>query len=189
MLNNLFNTIFNKSTDSVKPMSDTTTDAKPTNMVNKSELDEAMDDYRRLKNRFDKTIAEQTKAEIKSFAIKVISIISDFESGGDIISQMVVSKLKALLATYNIVPMGVNVGDAFNVKYHNAIRQEENVATTDDNTIMVVSSIMRDGYVMEDEVISYAMVSVKPWCRTENNTSMDESDSSKPVDNNYVSCE
>lgn len=188
MFNDLFNALFNKSTDSVKPMTETTTDTNPTNMVNKSELDEAMDDYRRLKNRFEKTIAEQSKTTIKEFAIKVISIISDFENGGDIISQMVVNKLKALLATYNIVPMGVNVGDVFNVKYHNAVRQEEN-EVSDDNMIMVVSSVMRDGYVMDDEVISYAMVSVKPWCRTENSTSMEESNSPKTVENNFVSCE
>ena len=63
MLNDLFNTIFNKPTDIVKPMTDTV-DTKPTNMVNKAELDEAMDDYRRLKNRFDKSVAEQSKAKI-----------------------------------------------------------------------------------------------------------------------------
>jgi molecular chaperone GrpE (heat shock protein) len=186
MLNDLFNTIFNKSTESIKPMSEITIDNKSTNMVKKSELDEAMDDYRRLKNRFDKSVAEQSKATIKAFAIKIITIISDFESGGDIISQMVVNKLKALLETYNIVPMHVNVGDAFNVKYHNAVQQEENVAVTDDNTIMVVSSVLRDGYVMDGEVISYAMVSVKPWCRTENSTSMDETDKSNPP---YMFCE
>ena len=187
MLNDLFNSILNKSTNSVKPMSDTTTDTKPTDMVNKSVLDEAMDDYRRLKNRFDKSIAEQSKATIKAFAIKIITIISDFESGEDIISQMVVNKLKALLETYNIVPMHVNVGDVFNVKKHNAVRQDENVAVTDDNTIMVVSSVMRDGYVMDDDVISYAMVSVKPWCRTMNSsTSMDETDRENP---SYLSCE
>lgn len=186
MFNDLINTIFNKSTESIKPMSEITIDTKSTNMVKKSELDEAMDDYRRLKNRFDKTVAEQSKTTIKSFAIKIITIISDFESGSDVISQMVVRKLKALLETYNIVPMHVNVGDAFNVKYHNAVRQEENVAVTDDNTIMVVSSVLRDGYVMDDEVISYAMVSVKPWCRTENSTSMDETDKSNPP---YMFCE
>lgn len=188
MLNDLFNTLFNKTTCSAKPMSDITVDAKPSNMVCKSELDEAIDDYHRLKNRFDKTVAEQSKTTIKEFAIKIITIIGDFSSGGDVISQMIVSKLNALLATYNIVPMRVNVGDVFDVKYHNAVHQEENVGS-DDNTIMVVSSVICDGYVMDDEVVSYAMVSVRPWCRTENSTSMDETNISKPVEDTYMSCE
>lgn len=188
MFNDLFNTLFSKpnsgaatSTD-VKP-----TVSTPTDMVRKSELDEAMNDYRRLKSRFDKTVAEQSKSTIKAFATKVIAIIADFESGSDIISQMIVNKLKTLLKTYNIVPMGVTIGDAFNVKYHNAVKQDENAATTDDNTIMVVSSVICDGYVMDDEVISYAMVSVKPRCRTMNN-STNESDNSEPTENNYMSC-
>lgn len=191
MFNDLFNTLFSKSNSGAAVPS---TDEKPTmatstDMVRRSELDEAMNDYRRLKNRFDKTVAEQSKSMIKSFANKIISIIADFESGSDIISQMIVNKLKALLATYNIVPMGVSVGDAFNVKKHNAVRQDENVATTDDNAIMVVSSVMRDGYVMDDEVISYAMVSVKPWCRTENSTTdADETNTVAPSIDNYVDC-
>lgn len=191
MFNDLFNTIFSKSNSGAVVPS---TDEKPTmststDMVRKSELDEAMDDYRRLKSRFDKTVTEQSKSTIKAFANKVIAIIADFESGSDIISQMIVNKLKALLATYNIIPMCVNVGDAFNVKKHNAVRQDENVAVTDDNTIMVVSSVMRDGYVMDDEVISYAMVSVKPWCKTENTTTdADETNTVAPSTDNYMEC-
>jgi molecular chaperone GrpE (heat shock protein) len=191
MFNDLFNTIFSKSNiDAAVPSTDEkSTMATSTDMVHRSELDEAMNDYRRLKNRFDKTVAEQSKSMIKSFANKIISIIADFESGSDIISQMIVNKLKALLATYNIVPMGVSVGDAFNVKKHNAVRQDENVATTDDNAIMVVASVMRDGYVMDDEVISYAMVSVKPWCRTENTTTdADEANTVASSIDNYVDC-
>lgn len=183
MIDNLLNTLFSKSAKNMSNKNNASESSTPNvEMVQKSALDEAMDDYRRLKSRFDKTVAEQSKATIKSFAIKIITIISDFETGSDVISQMIVRKLKALLETYNIVPMGVSVGDAFNVKYHNAVRQEENVATTDDNTIMIVSSVIRDGYVMDDEVISYAMVSVKPWCKTENSNNMDET-------NNYMSCE
>lgn len=188
MLNDLFNSIFNKSPHTVKPMSDLTVNTKPADMVHKSELDEAMDDYRRLKNRFDKTVAEQSKTTIKEFANKIITIIGEFASGGDLISYMVVRKLNALLATYNIVPMRVNVGDVFDVKYHNAVQQEESVGS-DANTTMVISSVMRDGYVMDDEVISYAMVSVKPACRTENNTSMDEADISESSEDTYMSCE
>lgn len=188
MLNDLFNTLFSKTTNNAA----TSTDEKSnittsTDMVRRSELDEAMNDYRRLKNRFDKAVVEQSKITIKAFANKIISIIADFESGSDIISQMIVNKLKALLATYNIVPMGVSVGDAFNVKKHNAVRQDENVVTTD--AIMVVSSVMRDGYVMDDEVISYAMVSVKPWCKTENTTAdADESNTVAPSIDTYVDC-
>lgn len=191
MFNDLFNTLFSKPNSGAAASS---TDEKPTmststDMVRRSELDEAMNDYRRLKNRFDKTVTEQSKSTIKAFANKVIAIIADFESGSDIISQMIVNKLKALLATYNIIPMCVNVGDAFNVKKHNAVRQDENVAVTDDNTIMVVSSVMRDGYVMDDEVISYAMVSVKPWCRTENTaTDADETNTVASSIDNYVDC-
>ena len=188
MINDLFNSIFNKSSNSVKPTSDITIDAKPADMVRKSELDEAIDDYHRLKNRFDKTVAEQSKTTIKEFAIKIITIIGDFSSGGDVISQMVVSKLNALLATYNIVPMCVNVGDVFDVKYHNAVHQEENMVDND-NITMVISSVMCDGYVMDDEVISYAMVSVKPQCRTENNTVVNETVISKPSEDTFMRCE
>lgn len=191
MFNDLFNTLFSKPNSGVAASStdEKSTVSTSTDMVRRSELDEAMNDYRRLKNRFDKTVAEQSKSTIKDFANKIISIIADFESGSDIISQMIVNKLKALLATYNIVPMGVNVGDAFNVKKHNAVRQDENATTTDDNTIMVVSSVMCDGYVMDDEVISYAMVSVKPWCRTENTTTdADETNTVAPSTDNYVDC-
>lgn len=191
MFNDLFNTLFSKPNSGAAASStdEKSTMSTSTDMVRRSELDEAMNDYRRLKNRFDKTVAEQSKSTIKDFANKIISIIADFESGSDIISQMIVNKLKALLATYNIVPMGVNVGDAFNVKKHNAVRQDENATTTDDNTIMVVSSVMCDGYVMDDEVISYAMVSVKPWCRTENTTTdADETNTVAPSTDNYVDC-
>lgn len=191
MFNDLFNTLFSKPNSGAAASStdEKSTMSTSTDMVRRSELDEAMNDYRRLKNRFDKTVAEQSKSTIKDFANKIISIIADFESGSDIISQMIVNKLKALLATYNIVPMGVNVGDAFNVKKHNAVRQDENAVTTDDNTIMVVSSVMCDGYVMDDEVISYAMVSVKPWCRTENTTTdADETNTVAPSTDNYMEC-
>jgi molecular chaperone GrpE (heat shock protein) len=188
MIDNLLNTLFSKSAKNMSNKNNAAESSSPNvEMVQKSALDEAMDDYRRLKSRFDKAVTEQSKITIKAFANKIISIIADFESGSDIISQMIVNKLKALLATYNIVPMGVSVGEAFNVKRHNAVRRDENVATTD--AIMVVSSVMRDGYVMDDEVISYAMVSVKPWCRTETSTSMDETDNSESTENNYMSCE
>lgn len=188
MLNNLFNSIFNTSPYTVKTMSGLTDDSKPADMVRKSELDEAIDDYHRLKNRFDKAVAEQSKKTIKEFAIKIITIISEFSSGGDVISYMIVNKLNALLASYNIVPMHVNVGDVFDVKYHNAVQQEETVGS-DANTTMVISSVMRDGYMMDDEVISYAMVTVKPECRTENNTSTEEAGISKPTEDIYMSCE
>jgi molecular chaperone GrpE len=136
------------------------------------ELAEAKDKYVRLYAEFDNHRRRSAKEKLEMIASAneqllktLLSVVDDFERAeksfkekNDKESQgffLIQNKFKKILEQYNVKPMDLSKGSAFDPDLHEAITH---IAATDEKLKGKIMDVVEKGYLLNDKVIRFAKV-------------------------------
>ncbi|HEU0192170.1 MAG TPA: nucleotide exchange factor GrpE [Mycobacterium sp.] len=115
--------------------------------------------YRKRALRDQQAAAERAKAAVVSELLGVLDDLDRARSHGDLESgplRSVADKLTGVLNSLGLVPFGAE-GDEFDPQLHEAVQHEGGGGG---DTVPVIGSVLRQGYMLGEQVLRHAMVAV-----------------------------